>query len=408
MDAPVVIVGGGTAGCTVAAHLAAHTDRPIVVCEPGRASPNDDRPGFFDGLDDGSLAVSGTVALTPQRSVDTYVQARVVGGGSAVNAMLLTGDEPDHLRGLTRLAREDDMGDVSRALVASGGEPCRLWWNRGRWNPGRALLHLADEGRIEIRGGHVSHIEFEDRRAVAVRCGDETIETGLVVLAAGAIESPRLLLRSGCADTVTGIGAGLQDHPCISFLLPLKKANRFRFDATAVKRIDNADGSRGLLVAYERAGARDRGHALLSVLLVNPRSTGSLSPDGDVFMNLLGDESDLHAMAALVRGACALLAAPPFAGVSDEPLGDDRGTTAREISAMSDARLHEWVRGALVPVSHASGSLSRCVDRSGRVKGLEGVVAADASVLPGVPHETPAAPVTMEALRIARALGEEL
>jgi hypothetical protein len=33
------------------------------------------------------------------------VQARAMGGGSAVNGLLLTGDEPEHLHGLTRSAR---------------------------------------------------------------------------------------------------------------------------------------------------------------------------------------------------------------------------------------------------------------------------------------------------------------
>lgn len=408
MDAPVVIVGGGTAACTVASYLAANTERPIIVCEPGGVSPHDDLPAFFDVVGDGSLVGAHRVSLSTGRTTDSYLQARAVGGGSAVNAMLLTGDEPGHLRGLTRLAASADMGDVARALTACGGEPTRLWWNGGRWNPGRALLHLVDEGRVGLRRGAVSHIEFDGQRAVAVWCDGERIGCEVVVLAAGAIESPRVLLRSGCAGFVSGIGDGVQDHPCITFLLPLTRPNSSVFDTTVVKQVDAGRGARGMLVAYERAGAHDDAHGLLSAMLLNPRSTGHMSTDGEINLNLLGDDGDAVAMAAIVREACGVLASESFVSLCGTPLGDDAGTPMRDIAAMSDDRLVEWTRGALAPVSHVSASLSRCVDPDGRLNGVTGVVVADASVLSGVPHETPAAPVTMEALRIARTLGEEL
>jgi choline dehydrogenase-like flavoprotein len=408
MNAPVVIVGGGTAGCTVASHLAAHTQRAIVVCEPGRPSTHDDHPAFFDVIADASLTVAESIRLSSSRITHDYLRARAVGGGSAVNAMLLTGDEPDHLRGLTRLSDDADMGLLSRALLACGGEPSRLWWNGGRWNPGRALVHLVEEGRVEICSGSVSHIELDNRRVVAVWCGDRRIETDLVVLAAGALESPRILLRSGCGEFVRGIGEGLQDHPCITFMLPLRHENPATFDATVVKRIDAGNGAKGLLIAYERAGAGDRANGLLSAILMNPRSTGNMSTSGEVSLNLLHDDFDARAMAAIVRDACEVLSSEPFVAVCGNPVADDVGTSLGTISTMSDEVLADWIKGALEPVSHVSASLSRSVDEHGRVNGIAGLVVADASVLPGVPHETPAAPVTMEALRIARALGETL
>lgn len=408
MDTPVVIVGGGTAGCTMASHLAAHTQRRIVVCEPGRLSIHDDHPGFFDVIADANLVSAERVGLTRQNETETYLQARAVGGGSAVNAMLLTGAEPNHLRGLTQLAEEGHMGDVARALMASGGEPCRLWWNGGRWNPGRAVAHLVDEGRVELRRGTVSQIEIDNRQVTAVWCNDERIATDTVVLTAGALESPRLLMRSGCTDMVDGIGDGVQDHPCITFVLPLKSLNKRVFDASVVKRIELQSGAQGLLIGYERASATDTENGLLSVLLMNPRSTGRISASGEVMLNLLGDDDDTAAMVALVRHACEVVLSEPFASVCHMAIGDRVGTRAKDIVAMSDAEMAEWMKGALAPVSHVSASLSRCVDSAGRINGVSGLVVADASVLPRVPHETPAAPVTMEALRIARALGEEL
>jgi choline dehydrogenase-like flavoprotein len=68
------------------------------------------------------------------------------------------------------------------------------------------------------------------------------------------------------------------------------------------------------------------------------------------------------------------------------------------------------VHGLAAPamVSHATSSCASAVDRRGRLLGVDGVTLADASVLASVPPETPAAAVTMEALRIATGLGEEL
>ena len=140
--------------------------------------------------------------------------------------MLLTGEEPHHVRGLTRLAQPDDMGQVARALLASGGRPARLWWNRGRWNPGRALHHLVEEGRVDLRRHPVTRLHHTGGVISAVACGDEVIETDCVVLTAGAIASPALLLTSGLADVSPRIGHGLQDHPCITFSLQLKNLNR--------------------------------------------------------------------------------------------------------------------------------------------------------------------------------------
>ena len=145
---PVVVVGGGTAGCTVVAHLAAATDADIVLIEPGGRSPSDDVPGFFDVL-----------AGADSWPVEDYGQPRVLGGGSAVNGLVLSGDPPPHVEGLTRMATPADMGPAAQALLAAGGRPLRLWWNGGRWNPGRAVAHLVDEGRIEHRRAAAERIE---------------------------------------------------------------------------------------------------------------------------------------------------------------------------------------------------------------------------------------------------------
>jgi choline dehydrogenase-like flavoprotein len=84
------------------------------------------------------------------------------------------------------------------------------------------------------------------------------------------------------------------------------------------------------------------------------------------------------------------------------------GMPLAHLQGLSDAQLGEWLRGSVKFVSHATSSCAAAVDDLGRVRGIENCWVADASVLTSVPSCTPAAPVTMEALRIARNIGESL
>ena len=75
---------------------------------------------------------------------------------------------------------------------------------------------------------------------------------------------------------------------------------------------------------------------------------------------------------------------------------------------MRDGIDHVFVDHTVRPLSHVSSTCVSVTDGNGRVQGAQGVWVADASVLPQVPTCTPAAPVTMEALRIAHMIAGEL
>jgi len=407
MALPVVIVGGGTAGSTVALQLATRTSRDIVLCEPGDMSRWDDESRFFTVLRDDSLVHHESVVVLG-RDVE-YTQARAMGGGSAVNGMLLTGDEPQYVEGLTCVPEVEDVGDFSRALLDSGGRISRLWWNHGRWNPGRALIHLVEEGRVSWRRSAVSRVVIVDGSVTGVEVDGEMFPTDCVVLTAGAIASPRLLLNSGIVGA--GVGEAVQDHPSISFVAERSTANMGRFDACVVRNLQGDDGALGLMVAYERLNGATDSMALVSVMLMNPESRGTISKtnnDITVDLGLLTSERDVSAMRQLVRTAVEILGGVPFQHVARHVVGGAHGTPLADISGFSDKELNAWIRGEVAPVSHVSSSLSTCVDDRGRFHGLRGLVVADASILPRVPYETPAAAVTMEARRIGQLLGEEL
>lgn len=369
---PIVVVGGGTAGSTVAAHLAHSTDLDIVVVEPGDASTSDDEPRFFDVL--------ARADLWP---LEGYAQPRVLGGGSAVNGLILSGDPPPHLVGLTRVADDADMGPASRALRDAGGRPARLWWNAGRWNPARVVTHLVQEGRIEHVRVAAERLEVRDGRVVAVVTAAGDIVCDGVVMCAGAILTPAVLLRSGLDRVAPDIGIGLQNHPTLALVFHAL-AGEGRFDASVVHEATTSGGRRILTTVYERASADDADIGLLMSSLMEVESRGRVMlEDGRVVFDF-GDLSTPGDRIAHTEMSALL-----------DRLADRCGFIAHGLPAPA-------------MVSHAASSCARSVDGDGCLRGVSGIWLADASVLPGVPPVTPAAPVTMEALRIATAIGEEL
>ena len=125
LQLPIVVIGGGTAGCTVVSTLAAMTTQPIVLIEPGQPSVHDDESAFFSVLSDEALSREAQTTLVDGGSDQSYIQAHVLGGGSAINGLLLTGEEPSFLSGLTRIATEADCGGT--VGVGTPVVQCNIW-----------------------------------------------------------------------------------------------------------------------------------------------------------------------------------------------------------------------------------------------------------------------------------------
>jgi choline dehydrogenase-like flavoprotein len=396
---PIIVVGAGTAGCTVVSYLANNTRHPILALEPG---------GYGDDDDSQFLNLSDSELL--HTTHDGYVQARAMGGGSAVNGMLLTGDEPEHLHGLTRLANEEDIGTVGRELLRAGGRFSRLWWNGGRWNPGRAVRHLIEEGRVTHLPRTVTQLTVEDGLVVSVDCGGEKLSALGVVLCAGAVNSPGILLASGLQNLNPRIGQGVQNHPTITAQFSVAAVLQARFDTAVVREWSTTHGGLMLNVAYERVAKDMDDVGALSVSLMNPVSRGRVDLGSDeiptVDFGLLAKEEDLINMVEGVRDLMNLLSSGHFSDDAESIAVE--GVPLTQLREYEDIELTKWVLQSVRGVSHAASSCGQAVDSSGRVLGLENCWIADASVLKSIPTVTPAAPVTMEALRIARNIGESL
>jgi choline dehydrogenase-like flavoprotein len=411
MQLPIVVIGGGTAGCTVVSTLAAMTTQPIVLIEPGSPSLHDDESAFFSVLADAALSREVQITLVDGGSDQPYVQAQVLGGGSAINGLLLTGEEPSFLSGLTRVASEADCGQVGTALLAENGRFSRLWWNGGRWNPGRAVQHLVDEGRVTIISDSVTYLEHAQRLVTVAHTTNEAIEGSLFVMCAGALATPALLLHSSLERAVTGIGDGLQNHPTITFTLQLKQSVSQRFDATVVRESRSSSGAELLTIAYERTNADDAITGLLSISLMDPESRGGVWRSQTAMQhdfNMLATIRDRVAMREAVRELISTTMSASFSAISHRVLVDSDGTSVEVLDAMKNAEFDEWIAEHLTVVSHATSSCHEIVDSDGKVRGVGNLYIADSSILHSVPPCSPAGPVVIQAARIARAIGETL
>ena len=121
-----LVLGGGTAGCALAARLSEDADKHVVLVEAGRdllvgQLPENIRtryPGlaYLDAdntWNDLSVTVSGAPTRTPNRTPRHYEQARVLGGGSAINAMVANRGAPGDYDEWGELGAQGWSGDIA-------------------------------------------------------------------------------------------------------------------------------------------------------------------------------------------------------------------------------------------------------------------------------------------------------
>ena len=283
----ILIVGGGSAGCVLAARLSENPALRVLLLEAGGSDRNPlyHVPAGFAKMTKG--IGSWGWHTVPQRHLNgavlRFTQARVIGGGSSINAQIYTRGHPqdyddwrqmgcpgwgwDDVLPYFRRAEDNDSRDdavhgrggplgVSRpraplpiceAFFAAAGalgiprcddlageDPAGVGFYQLTQRHARrcstATAYLAPaRGRANLTvrtGVQVRRILVEQGRAAGVETMQgERIAAGTVILAGGAIGSPRLLMLSGIgpADHLSaagvapvldrpGVGANLQDH----------------------------------------------------------------------------------------------------------------------------------------------------------------------------------------------------
>ncbi len=267
-------------------------------------------------------------------------------------------------------------------------------------------------------------------RGVALASGHRLMAP-LVVVCGGAIATPALLARSGLR--ARPVGLVLRDHPSFALTLALRdRGDHAPVEHRVVSRLlrwsSGPDGS-GDLQAFavdrvDRAGD-GRPLAVLVVGLMAPTSTGSVTvadrsegpalaaAGADVVTGALTTESDRVRLRSAVRHVAGLLTSGPFDGLVEETFVDDRGTPIDRLLHADDGHFDRWLATHPGPYAHPASSCPMGPESApgsvvgaepgnmGRLIGYEGIVVADASVLPDLVRGGLQLPVVAVAERIA-------
>jgi 5-(hydroxymethyl)furfural/furfural oxidase len=343
------------------------------------------------------------------------------------------------------------------APTATGVSPFGLNARDGaRVTTNDAYLEPARErGNLRVIGGAtVERVLIEAGRAVGVRVRVEDrwidVRAEGVVLCAGAIHSPAILLRSGIGPEGPAVrlpvGEGMQEHPLALFWLFPRRDARPDLDARQANclvryssgledagvndmmiasvnqtlalpddtpshlGVDAEGGTWGGAAGGQAAG----GPGLLCVWANQQRSRGWLglaSPSVDagprIDQRLLDDPGDLRRMRDGVKRCLELVATGAFEAEFEHIAVDPTGTGLETLS--DDAAIDAWLMATVGDTGHICGTCRMgapddpraVVDPTGRVLGLDGLWVADASVFPEVPRANTNLPTIAAAERLS-------
>ncbi|MCW5256838.1 hypothetical protein D8B22_12115 [Verminephrobacter aporrectodeae subsp. tuberculatae] len=276
---------------------------------------------------------------------------------------------------------------------------------------------------------------------VLVRGTRRAFGAGHVILCAGALNTPAILMRSGVGDPRTieragvpvhlplpGVGAHLVDHAVVGLWAVPKPTSSRLGEPThqAYLRLDGED--RADLHLYMLGGIRTSSFPMLHTALgsaigiaiapclMKPRSEGYVrilcadplaSPE--VLVNCLGDPHDRRLIREGVRQAWSLMQSAPMRSHLVRVLAWN------DLLVSCDTSLDRAISTFVRPGWHAVGTArmgvssdpGAVVGASGRVHGTDNLWVVDASIMPTIPSVPPALSCMMLAEEISREFVQE-
>ena len=268
----------------------------------------------------------------------------------------------------------------------------------------------------------VHRIIIENGRAVGVVAESRgemfEVRAGEVIVSAGAVVSPQLLMLSGIGPAdhleghgikviadVPGIGQNLQDHPKVFVLWNTVPDYEYDFERNrlqlALRYTANGSHERNDMAVYMDAistGRLDRGGDMqkpigveMNLVLHNADSRGEIRLNSTdvtdqplIDFNYMSQPRDLERMRDGVRKLVTIGERPEFRTIADVMIQP----TTDVID--DDLALDEWIRSEVVTGHHISSSNmmgvesnpSAVVDQYGAVRGVTGLRVVDASIMP--------------------------
>jgi choline dehydrogenase len=324
-----------------------------------------------------------------------------------------------------------------------------------RINTGIAYINpVRDRQNLTVEGNsYVRRVLFEGTHAVGVEVLRDgrilTIEANEIVLSAGAVKTPHILLLSGLGPEtelnrfhipvikhLPGVGKDFSDHPNLAITwrskVPLVDYGTAHSMASVLNFTASGSPSSGdleilpllkpmvsMLTGSQPSapnGSQKPAHVLhqgdlaFLVSLQAATSRGQITLESAdpgrqprIHFNYFATETDLRRMREAVRTAVRLLRSDAFSPIFQEL------TELTEPILQNDMLLNRWMRSRLGTAIHLCGSAKfgspnnpeSVVDQYGRVHGVKGLRVADTSILPTTPTRGPAATAVLIGERIA-------